>query len=88
MNKLVDVLRRKYTFQILMALDEHGSMNISKLSKMVGGRESTILKRVKEMESVRLVFTYAPPSCDQRIKNTIFGTGLIGMLKRPMEVGE
>lgn len=81
MNELMDVLRRKYTFQILMALDEHGSMNISKLSKMVGGRESTILKRVKEMESVKLVLTYAPPSCDQRIRNTTFGTCLIGMLK-------
>lgn len=88
MNNLVNVLERRYTIQILSALNQHGSMNISKLSKTVDGGASTILKRVKEMEDVGLVSTYTPLTCYQRIaKNTVFGTSIINNLYRSIEEG-
>lgn len=88
MNELVNVLERRFTLQILMALDEHGSMNISKLSKTVNGGASTILKRVKEMEDVGLVSTYTPLTCYQRIaKNTVYGATIISNLYKSIEEG-
>lgn len=85
---LVSVLERRFTIQILSALDQHGSMNISQLSKTVDGGASTILKRVKEMEDVGLVSTYTPLTCYQRIAtNTSYGAHIIHSLTMAIKEG-
>lgn len=88
MKELVDILERRFTLQILSALDEHGAMNIHTLNKTIGGNNKTILNRVNEMESVGLIYTYRSLNYYQRIaSNTSYGARIIRSLTMAIKEG-
>ena len=85
---LVSVLERRFTIQILLALNEYGAMNIHTLNKMIGGNNKTILNRVNEMEDVGLVSTYRSLNYNQRIAtNTPYGAHIIRSLTLAIKEG-
>lgn len=85
---LVNVLERRFSIQILSALDQHGAMNIHTLSKTIEGNNKTILNRVNEMEVVGLIYTCRSLNYYQRIvTNTSYGARIIRSLTMAIKEG-